>query len=576
MSAQTPLALDQLLDGLTTAIADWVRPSLGLVDAHSGKPTPPDHYAQTCAALALCSPIKGNTGKRDAALAAWMSTPEDEIDHLPFNRLALHLMRTLFADQFDTLQTAKIQAGIKRCRLRTRYPSNNWTLLATTCTLLEAAPAARPRHARTMARMIQRWTTTKGAFIDYPSNPRTAICTPLAYHHKALFLGALALRFCADDELATQTCRLFDWLVHCWDDAGYAGGFGRTTHALFGDACLIAALILLGLDESGPIDAIAQRLHHQLRPDGFLWLDPWGPTEGTKHWDDYMHLSVYNAWAAATLHAAREIRARYPAAPQLQQLRWQANRPGLFHDEEAGLASWRDGAGDVILFSTTGQPPQSPTRGVVELRYSGGRIYHCRIGSSHPLMHPGYRGVLSALECAPNLAEQSLILHDGVMMCAVDTFCRAVLTPTSAGFSLDLCGQAHKLAPSLPGSFLGRILAAIDWRLLNGRLGRMSNLKRKPITKYTALITIKLYMTEKSLTVLRKLRLSPLSHESCVNPPSHHFKLMQAEKANSLNEHRRANYVYQQTQTYDVKLIKEQDSLEERAPQFFDPFSSPI
>ena len=82
MPAQTTPALDQLLDGLTTAIAKWIHPALGLVDAHTGKPTPPDHYGQTCAALALCSPIKGNTSKRDSALAAWMSTPDSQIDHL--------------------------------------------------------------------------------------------------------------------------------------------------------------------------------------------------------------------------------------------------------------------------------------------------------------------------------------------------------------------------------------------------------------------------------------------------------------------------------------------------------------
>lgn len=546
MPARTTLALDQLLDGLTTAIAEWTHPALGLIDAHSGEPTAPDHYGQTCAALALCSPIRGNTSKRDSALAAWMNTPDDEIDHLPFNRLMLHLMRTLFADQFDTSQTARIQAGIKRCRLRTRYPSNNWTLLATTCTLLETAPAARPRHARTMARMIQRWTTTKGAFIDYPSNPRTAICTPLAYQHKALFLGALALRFCADDELATQTCRLFDWLVHCWDDAGYAGGFGRTTHALFGDACLIAALILLGLDESGPIDAIAQRLHHQLRPDGFLWLDPWGPTEGTKHWDDYMHLSVYNAWAAATLHAAREIRARYPAAPQLQQLRWQASRPGLFHDEEAGLGSWRDDAGNVVLFSTTGQPPQASAHCTADLRYSGGRIYHLRFGSNSPVMHPGYRGQLSKLDTTPAMADTTPILRSGTNLYAIDHYPKPVLNATPDGFSIRLFGQATPVAPSRETSLAGRILAAIDWRFLGGRLGRRANLKRKPLPGIEAIRTLKLTATAESISVDSQLTLSSSAYTSCAHPPPYQFS-----RSGNTETTNFAPYLYQQHKIYN-------------------------
>ena len=546
MPAQTSTALDQLLDGLTTAIAGWVRPSLGLVDAHSGKPTPPDHYGQTCAALALCSPIMGNTSKRDSALAAWMNTPDSQIDHLPFNRLALHLMHTLFADQFDASQKARIQAGIKRCRLRTRYPSNNWTLLAATCTLLEAPAAARPRHAKAMARMIQRWTTSKGAFIDYPSKPGTAICTPLAYHHKALFLGALALRFCADEELATQTRRLFDWLVHCWDDAGYAGGFGRSTHALFGDACLIAALILLGLDESGPIDAIAQRLHQQLRPDGFLWLDPWGPIEGTKHWDDYMHLSVYNAWAAAILHSAREVRASYPLAPQLQQLKWQASSAGLFHDEEAGLASWRDTAGNVILLSTTGQPPQAPAPSTADLRYSGGRAYHLRIVSYPPDMHPGYRGKLSELEGAPDLADTTPLLRHGPGLCAMDHYPEATLNATPDGFALRLRGEANPVTPLPPTSLAGRIMAAIDWRFLGGRLGRGANLKRKPLPGLEANRTLQLNTSAKCVSVKQELSLSQHSYANCVHPPANEFSpVVETEPAIG------SSYIYQQCSTYD-------------------------
>lgn len=549
MPAQMSPALDQLLDGLTTAIAEWVRPALGLVDAHSGKPTPPDHYGQTCAALALCSPIKGNTSKRDVALSAWISTPDSQIDHLPFNRLALHLMRTLFADQFDTSQTARIQAGLKRCRLRTRYPSNNWTLLAATCTLLEAPAAARPRHAKAMARMIQRWTTTKGAFIDYPSKPGTAICTPLAYHHKALFLGALALRFCADDELATQTRRLFDWLVHCWDDAGYAGGFGRSTHALFGDACLIAALILLGLDESGPIDAVAKRLHHQLRPDGFLWLDPWGAVEGTKHWDDYMHLSVYNAWAAAILNSAREARTRYPLAPQLRQLQWQASRAGLFHDEEAGLASWRDTAGNVILLSTTGQPPQAPAPSTADLRYSGGRAYHLRIGIRPPDMHPGYRGKLSQLERTPDLADTTPLLRHGPSLCAMDHYPEATLNATPHGFALHLRGHANTVSPLPPTSLAGRIVAAIDWRFLGGRLGRGANLKRKPLPGLEANRTLQLNTSAQCVSITQELSLSQRSYANCVHPPANEFSpLAETESATG------SSYIYRQCSTYDLEM----------------------
>lgn len=547
MPARTSPALDQLLDGLTTAIAEWVHPNLGLVDAHTGKATPPDHYGQTCAALALCSPNQGQACKRDTALSAWLGTPDNQIGHLPFNRLALHLMATLFADQFDSPQAAMIQAGIKRCKLRRRYPSNNWTLLAATCTLLEATPAQRPRHARALAGMIRRWTTHKGGFIDYPANPGKVICTPLAYHHKALFLGALALRFCADDQLAAQTRRLFDWLVHCWDDAGYAGGFGRSTHALFGDACLIAALILLDIPEHGPADALARRLHRQLRPDGFLWLDPWGPKQGAGHWDDYMHLSVYNAWAAAILRAAREVQARYPLAPGLQALQWRANRSGLFHDEEAGLASWRDEAGNVILLSTTGQPPQAPASCTADLRYSGGRIYHIRVGSSPAVMTPGYRGPLSQLQSTPALAGPTPLLREDTRLCVIDRYPGPVLEATASGFTLRLHGQAHLVAPSPPASLRGRIVAAIDWRFLGGRLGRGANLKRTPLPGHDASRTLQLDASPQGCTVTEELALLPFSHARCVHPASEQFsKPTETPPANN------APYVHRQCRHYGL------------------------
>ncbi|WP_156480706.1 hypothetical protein [Thauera humireducens] len=523
MPAQFPSALDQLLTDLGTAIAQSIDPNHGLIDTHTGKPTPPDHYGQTCAALALCSTIHGSTSKRDTALSAWIRTPDSQIDHLPFNRLAMHLLRTLHPAQLDVGLATLIEHGIARCRLRPRYPSNNWTLLAATCRLLEAPPAERPRHARTMACLIQRWTTAKGAFIDYPAKPGANLCTPLAYHHKALFLGALALRFCADDGLAAQTRRLFDWLVHCWDSAGYAGGFGRSTHALFGDGCLIATLLLLDIDESGPIDAIAQRLLKQRRPDGFLWLDPWGPTEGAAHWDDYMHLSVYNAWAAAMIQAARAIRAGYPLAPQMQHLAWNANRPGLFHDEEAGLASWRDEAGNVVLLSTTGQPPQAPASCTADLRYSGGRIYHLRVGSSPAVMTPSYRGPLSQLQSTPDLADPTPLLREGTRLCVIDRYPDPALEATASGFTLRLHGQAHLVAPSPPASLRGRIVAAIDWRFLGGRLGRGANLKRTPLPGHDATRTLQLDASPQGFTVTEELALLPFSHARCVHPASEQF-----------------------------------------------------
>src|SRR5262249_59325653 len=69
----------------------------------------------------------------------------------------------------DRLRVAR---GLSACPIAARYPSNNWVLLAATCSLLEAG-AGLPRWAATarFARLATRWFTPAGAFIDAPSLP---------------------------------------------------------------------------------------------------------------------------------------------------------------------------------------------------------------------------------------------------------------------------------------------------------------------------------------------------------------------------------------------------------------------
>ena len=300
--------LDRLQADLVSALAAQIAPGQGLYDPHSRQTSPSDHYGQTAAALALAAHDAALWPAARDALSAWCAIDGANIGHLPFNRLLLRLLGQVATDVgIPACEVTPIKAAAARCTLRQHYPSNNWTLLAQTCRLVEATEHYRTDESVRFVSMIDRWTTSAGAFIDFPGRPGKHFSTPIAYHHKALFLAALAAWFHDDPALANRARRMLDWLVHCWDSAGYAGGYGRSNHALFGDSCLLGALILLGFDTDdtgSPISALARRLDQQRRPDGLLWLTPSGPETGDASWDAYMHLSVYNAWAAAVI--ARE------------------------------------------------------------------------------------------------------------------------------------------------------------------------------------------------------------------------------------------------------------------------------
>ncbi len=480
----TNAALESLLDGLNAALREHIRPATGLFDPLDDKPTPPDHYGQVCAALALAC-----AGERDwaigrQALEAWLALDERKLGHLPFNRLALLLLRSVLgARGLAAADAALIDAGLRRCRLRRRYPSNNWSLLAQTCRLLEASAARKPRESRRLCALLTRWTTPKGGFIDFPENPGRRFCTPLAYHHKALFLTALACCFHDDAALAGHARRLCDWLVHCWDPAGYAGGFGRSTHSLFGDGCLIAGLILHGIEDDPadqPITALARRLHTQRRPDGFLWLNPAGHESGKASWDSYMHLSVYNAWAAALIGVARHLhRARGPSAAP-NRCAWRAPAAGWFHDAEAGLACARTSSGLTAVLSTHGQPPQAYSRDEADFRYAGGVILHLCERRRGPLLAPPVRVPRRQLEQHPELAGWTPLFSVGGEIHALSEFECVAAELQDHHIRLKLEGQARPLFRPPPSSVWQRLAAALDWRLLGGRLGRKAVLRQAP------------------------------------------------------------------------------------------------
>lgn len=472
--------LHSLLTGLTGALEAQVRPDTGLFDPLDDRPSPADHYGHVCAALALACAGKHHWDSGRLALQAWLGLPAERLGHLPFNRLALLLLReVLGAEGLVAADARLIDTGLRRCTLRHRYPSNNWSLLAQTCRLIEAPAHKKAHESRRLCALFERWTTPKGCFIDFPENPGKHFSTPLAYHHKALFLAALACWFHEDAALANHARRLCDWLVHCWDPAGYAGGFGRSTHSLFGDGCLIAGLILLGIDktDSQPITALAQRIAQQRRSDGLLWLNPAGHESGKASWDSYMHLSVYNAWAAAVIGASMHLRGR--RSPPPVGCRWAASQTGWFHDEAAGLGCLRDPSGLTALISTRGQPPQAYSRDEADFRYSGGVVAHLHLADRGPLIAPPIRTGRASLAQRPELAGWTPLLSSGNELFALSAFNLVSIQRETQRIQITLEGQPVAVFRPAPSSAWQRLKSAVDWRCLNGRLGRKSALHRR-------------------------------------------------------------------------------------------------
>jgi len=470
--------LDRLLSGVVAALSRQIRPDGTLMDPHTGAPTPPDHYGQVAAALALILHHPDDP-RGAAALAAWSCLPRRRRGHAPFNRFLLLLLAGTPG------APAAAAAACADTPLARHYPANNWVLLAQLCRLLAApAPRRAVRAAQALHTMLVRWTTAEGGFIDFPARPGgRGGATPMTYHHKALFVAVVAARRSGSPALAAQAQRLLAWADLCWDGNGHAGGFGRSSHALFGDACLVAALLLLG-PRAGPsgsamLTGIVGRWEGQQRPDGLLELNPGAELRG----DSYLHLSVYNAWAAAILSWARRTGG---VAPLSAAVAVPARRP-LRHDAAAGLLRLAGGGGASVLLATTGQPPQTFSRQRAELRYAGGLPFHVS-RDGVPLVPAPVCIDGEVLRASPAAAGWTPLLEvDGVLFACIQ-FRLAALTSRAGRVRVVL--QGHPVPLQRPASPDGRLSAALEWRLAPGFFGRRAALRREPVGAIDATLVL--------------------------------------------------------------------------------------
>ncbi|MBK1727727.1 hypothetical protein CKO13_12055, partial [Halorhodospira neutriphila] len=130
------------------ALADWVAPltrglaacldDAGALHEPNGEgPSPGDHYAYVFTALALYEQPQGSDWR--LPLRYWLALEPRRRGHAPFNRLGLGLLERRLRDAGAPAEDlALVARGRRACRLRRRYPANNWALLAATVRLLEA------------------------------------------------------------------------------------------------------------------------------------------------------------------------------------------------------------------------------------------------------------------------------------------------------------------------------------------------------------------------------------------------------------------------------------------------------
>lgn len=519
--------LDDRVESLERALAAKVCPDGVLWDPVARAPTPADHYGQLACAVALrvCQP-EAPEGRR--AERAWLQVPSAKLSHAPFNRFLLLLL-----SQID-----KEQRPLSRCPLERRYPSNNWSVLAQLCRLLEADGSRNQRREDALLRRILlAWMTDSGGFIDYPAEPSYAgpVSTPLAYHHKAFFVAAFAARQGGDSNWLPILTKLLAWTQLSWDGGGCVGGFGRSNHALFGDACLIGALLLLGAGQSSQSGSpyeqilvdILRRWQAQERDDGLLWLTPAdGVAQAPTGWDEYMHLSVYNAWTAAILGWARAITASTECPPLFRELVLPAIAPARQADPVAGLfrteISRRDEGGSdcCALLSTRGQPPQAFRRSEIEFRYSGGLLFHLRAGR-RKLLPPPVRVSVESLLQQPALAGWVPVFKVGNALYGLTDYDSIEISDASAELTLTAVGSPRALTRQPAHGLAERLLEALDWRLLGGRLGRRHALRRPILSGIVGRLQLMLDLEHLQLFYHLELRNTHTKTVRYLNPAGH-------------------------------------------------------
>jgi hypothetical protein len=333
-------------------------------DEHRGDIAPDNGYQNTFFALGC---VQMHHRRREekwisaARKALWYfrGIPRNRRGHLEFNNLAVVLLLTKITklDVLDSPDYQWIEAFCKDyvsdLEFRVRPyggMSNNWLAMRSATHALVYAITGEAREMK-MARKLMRnhilgYQLGDGFFYDYPNDANADnFSTPLTYHAKICLMLAFFLESIWDCDVLKALVNGLDVLSHFIAPSGQAFYFGRTNNGLFGYAAAIYAYELLAslLSTSDSEKALhyhrcAQRLLRFITRyqclDGHVRIVPNSLEELRCGWDEYMHTTIYNAYAAAMLllTAGEE-----PPGEEIEQIDKSDTSASCYYASSAGL-----------------------------------------------------------------------------------------------------------------------------------------------------------------------------------------------------------------------------------------------
>ena len=291
-----------------------------IFDVVDDAPTPNDHYAQTFLAWACLNLELIDQAER--ALSAFFDQPQGWWNHPDFNSFALanisvHPRLQAFSERTKKQVDSYLESPPFRSGPKTGV-SNNWLAMqAATLALLGQAGGRMDWQAK--ARKIVEdyalaWQLPDGLFADFPVKPRRGgESTPLTYHAKICSMLIRYALLLNHEQALSAGLRGMEVLCRITFSDGSAFQFGRTNMGLFGYACFLDGLNSLLERGIGELSlwaevqlALLAKLERLQEADGYIALNPSRNVSRRPSWDEYMHLTVYNAYFSALATIKRE------------------------------------------------------------------------------------------------------------------------------------------------------------------------------------------------------------------------------------------------------------------------------
>lgn len=312
---------------ITHFLKSCQRPNGTLYDEIDQGITPDNHYAHTFHSLALIQLYQLTNDitylrSAEKALIYYFALPEKKRGHRELNNLAVLWIRSKFGNQLAEMKVNledRIEEYIGNMKFDsdlTENLSNNWTAIKAGCYALRYSILSlledRAEAKRLMHNFVLRCQLDDGLFYDWPPRAMAESCaTPLAYHAKICMMLLEYYKCLREKPVLKAAVKGLRALSHFIAEDGETFYFGRSNNALFGYASAIYAyeeassLLNREKQEASQFRICAGRLLDFITKwqsqDGHISITPNGEERIKCGWDEYMHNTVYNAYAAALL-----------------------------------------------------------------------------------------------------------------------------------------------------------------------------------------------------------------------------------------------------------------------------------